>query len=97
MDVTSIVTAVVIGLAGGVLGWVLLPRSRTGPVWAAISIGVVAAVIGTALAHAIGVARSPGLNWLELTFQLSFAAAAVAAVAGVSGRRSAGSGSGRAS
>jgi hypothetical protein len=52
-------------------------------------------VIGTVVARAVGVAGSSGVNWLELTFQLSFGAAGVAGLARVTRRRSVSSGSRR--
>jgi uncharacterized membrane protein YeaQ/YmgE (transglycosylase-associated protein family) len=95
MQVMSLVTAVVTGLVVGVLGWFLMPDDRTRVVWRAVVVGVVAAVIGTVVARAVGVARSSGVNWLELTFQLSFAAAGVAGLARVMRPRSAYSGNRR--
>ena len=80
MEVTSLVTALVIGVVVGAFGWFLLPDARSRPVWPALVIGVAAAVIGTLIARSIGVARSPGINWLEMAFQLSSAAAGVAAL-----------------
>jgi uncharacterized membrane protein YeaQ/YmgE (transglycosylase-associated protein family) len=94
MEVMSLVTAAVTGLVVGVLGWFLMPDNRTRVAWWAVVVGVVAALIGTVVARALGVARSPGVNWLELTFQLSFAAAGVAGLARVT-RRSVSSGSRR--
>jgi uncharacterized membrane protein YeaQ/YmgE (transglycosylase-associated protein family) len=94
MEVMSFISAVVTGLVVGVLGWFLMPDDRT-RVWWAVVAGVVAAVIGSVVARAVGVAGSPGVNWLELTFQLSFAAAGVAGLARVTRRRSVSSGSRR--
>jgi uncharacterized membrane protein YeaQ/YmgE (transglycosylase-associated protein family) len=95
MEVMSLVMAAVTGLVVGVLGWFLMPDGRTRVVWPAILVGVVAAVIGTAVARAVGVAQSSGVNWLELTFQLSFAASGVAGLAWATARRSSGRRSGR--
>jgi uncharacterized membrane protein YeaQ/YmgE (transglycosylase-associated protein family) len=95
MEVMSLVTAVLTGLVVGPLGWFLMPDDRTRVAWRAVVVGAVAAVIGTVVARAVGVARSPGVNWLELTFQLSFAAAGVAGLARVTRRRSVSSGSRR--
>jgi uncharacterized membrane protein YeaQ/YmgE (transglycosylase-associated protein family) len=81
----------VTGLVVGVLGWFLMPDGRTRGVWFAVLVGVVAAVIGTVIARAVGVAQSPGVNWLQLLFQLSFAAAGVVGLARVIGPRRAGS------
>jgi uncharacterized membrane protein YeaQ/YmgE (transglycosylase-associated protein family) len=95
MEVLSLVTAVVTGLVVGVLGWFLMQDDRTGVVRWAVGVGVVAAVIGTVIARAVGVARGPGVNWLELTFQLGFAAAGMAGLARGTRRRSVSSGSRR--
>jgi uncharacterized membrane protein YeaQ/YmgE (transglycosylase-associated protein family) len=92
MEVTSLVTAVVIGLVVGAAGSFLLPEGRTRPPWPAVVLAVVGAAIGTVVAGVLGVAPSRGVNWLELTFQLSFAAAGVAGLAPVRRRRSVGSG-----
>jgi uncharacterized membrane protein YeaQ/YmgE (transglycosylase-associated protein family) len=87
MGVTSLVTALVIGLVIGASGWSLLPDDRSRAVWPAVVVGVAAAVLGTVVARSVGVARSPGINWLEMTFQLSSAAAGVAALARVTRSR----------
>ena len=87
MEVASFVTTVMIGLVVGAFGWFLVADGRNGPVWPAIVLGVIAAVIGMLIARVVGVARSPAINWLELTFQLSVAAAGVDVLARVSRRR----------
>jgi uncharacterized membrane protein YeaQ/YmgE (transglycosylase-associated protein family) len=50
-------------------------------------IGVVAALIGTVIARALGVARTPGIDWIELLIQVVLAAVGVALVVGIGGRR----------
>jgi hypothetical protein len=52
-------------------------------------IGVVAALLGTVLARALGIATSTaGIDWLELLIQVALAAVGVALVAGMGrGRR----------
>ena len=49
--------------------------------------GVVAAVISTFLAAAIGVDDTRGVDWSELALQVGLAAVGVALVAGTRGRR----------
>ena len=49
-------------------------------------IGVVAAILGTLLAGAIGVPETRGIDWIELALQVALAAAGVAIVAGARGR-----------
>jgi uncharacterized membrane protein YeaQ/YmgE (transglycosylase-associated protein family) len=50
-------------------------------------IGVVAALIGTAIARALGVVTTRGVDWVELLIQVVLAAVGVALVAGIVGRR----------
>ncbi|MGY1634160.1 hypothetical protein ACI784_20845 [Geodermatophilus sp. SYSU D01186] len=56
MEVATFGTAVLTGSAGGALGWVLIRDDRSRPLWLAIGIGVVAAVIGPGHAPTAGVA-----------------------------------------
>ncbi|MCM4085046.1 GlsB/YeaQ/YmgE family stress response membrane protein [Paractinoplanes hotanensis] len=86
MEVTGIITAIVIGLIIGALGRLVVPGKQNIPIWLTLVIGVVAAVLGTLLAGALGVAETPGIDWIELLLQIGFAAAGVAVIAGVRGR-----------
>lgn len=87
MEVTGLITALVIGLVIGVLGRLVAPGKQNIPIWLTLLIGVVAALIGTALAAAVGVAVTPGIDWIELIIQVVLAAVGVSVVAGVYGRR----------
>ncbi|CAL9619676.1 MULTISPECIES: GlsB/YeaQ/YmgE family stress response membrane protein [unclassified Streptomyces] len=87
MEISGIVTAIVIGAVIGVLGRLALPgRQHTGILWT-IVVGIVAALIGTALASAMGVADTKGVDWIELAIQIALAAGGVAAVERLKGRR----------
>ena len=55
--------------------------------WLTIIIGIVAALLGTVIARAVGVADTKGIDWIELLFQVVLAAVGVALVAGIGGRR----------
>jgi uncharacterized membrane protein YeaQ/YmgE (transglycosylase-associated protein family) len=88
VEVTGFITAIVIGLIIGALGRLVVPGKQDIPIWLTLLIGVVAAVIGTFLASAIGVADTPGIDWIELVLQVALAAGGVAVIAGVRGRRS---------
>ncbi|WP_101253891.1 GlsB/YeaQ/YmgE family stress response membrane protein [Streptomyces barkulensis] len=80
MEITGIITAIVIGVVVGVLGRLVLPgRQRIGVLWT-IVVGIVAALIGTFIAAGIGVADTGGVDWIELFIQIGLAAAGVAAV-----------------
>jgi uncharacterized membrane protein YeaQ/YmgE (transglycosylase-associated protein family) len=89
MEVTGLITALIIGLIIGVLGRLVAPGKQNIPIWLTMLIGVVAALIGTALAVAIGVAVTPGIDWIELIVQVVLAAVGVTIVAGIYGRRAA--------
>nr|WP_205861629.1 GlsB/YeaQ/YmgE family stress response membrane protein [Planosporangium flavigriseum] len=71
----------------GALGRLVVPGRQNIPVWLTMVIGVVAALIGTAIARALGVATTRGVDWIELLIQVALAAAGVALVVGIGGRR----------
>jgi hypothetical protein len=50
-------------------------------------VGVVAALIGTLIASALGVAATRGIDWIELIIQVALAAIGVSIVAGMYHRR----------
>ena len=88
MTVTGIITALIVGLIVGALGRLVVPGRQGMSIWVTMAIGVVAALLGTVLANAIGIATdTPGVDWGELLVQVLLAAVGVALVAGVSGRR----------
>nr|WP_206068793.1 GlsB/YeaQ/YmgE family stress response membrane protein [Nonomuraea sp. FMUSA5-5] len=60
------------------------------PIWLTILIGVVAALIGTAIAAALGVADTRGIDWIELAIQVALAALGVSLTAGIYGSRNRG-------
>ncbi|KAA0920121.1 MULTISPECIES: GlsB/YeaQ/YmgE family stress response membrane protein [Streptomyces] len=87
MEISGIVAAVVIGIVIGVLGRLVLPgRQHIGVLWT-IAVGIIAALVGTALAGALGVADTKGIDWIELALQIGLAAVGVAAVERLKGRR----------
>jgi uncharacterized membrane protein YeaQ/YmgE (transglycosylase-associated protein family) len=87
MTVTGIITALIVGLIIGALGRLVVPGKQNIPIWLTMVIGVVAALLGTVLARAIGVADTSGVDWTELLFQVVLAAIGVALVVGITGRR----------
>jgi uncharacterized membrane protein YeaQ/YmgE (transglycosylase-associated protein family) len=88
MHVTGIVTALVIGLLIGVLGRLVVPGRQSIPIWLTILIGIVAALVGTAIAGGLGVSDTKGVDWVELAIQIALAALGVGVAAGLYGRRS---------
>ena len=87
MEITGIITALVIGLIIGVLGRIVAPGRQNIPLWLTLLVGIVAALIGTAIAAAFGVAATRGIDWIELITQVALAAIGVAIVAGFYHRR----------
>ncbi|GAA3257716.1 GlsB/YeaQ/YmgE family stress response membrane protein [Dactylosporangium siamense] len=87
MTVTGIITALIVGLIVGALGRLVVPGRQNFPIWLTIVVGVVAALVGTVVANAIGVSTdTPGVDWGELVVQVIVAAIGVAIVAAVTGR-----------
>lgn len=87
MEISGIITAIVIGIIIGVLGRLVLPgRQHIGILWT-IVVGIIAALIGTALAGALGVADTDGPDWIEWLIQIALAAVGVAALDRAKARR----------
>ncbi|MEH1011896.1 GlsB/YeaQ/YmgE family stress response membrane protein [Micromonospora sp. CPCC 206060] len=85
----GIITALIVGLIVGALGRLAVPGRQNMPIWLHMLIGVGAALLGTVIARAAGIAtQTSGVDWAELLVQVVVAAIAVAIVAGVGSRRS---------
>ncbi|TDD79165.1 GlsB/YeaQ/YmgE family stress response membrane protein [Actinomadura rubrisoli] len=81
MTVSGIITAIIVGAIIGALGRLVLPGRQPIGVLLTIGIGIVAALVGTAIAQKVGVDTTNGVDWIELVFQIGLAALGVAAVA----------------
>ncbi|HOZ59571.1 MAG TPA: GlsB/YeaQ/YmgE family stress response membrane protein, partial [Nakamurella multipartita] len=67
MTVTGIISAIIIGAIIGALGRLLLPGKQNIPIWLTIVVGIIAALVGTFLARALGIpTQTSGIDWLEL-------------------------------
>jgi uncharacterized membrane protein YeaQ/YmgE (transglycosylase-associated protein family) len=87
VEISGIISAIVIGIVIGVLGRLAIPgRQRIGILWT-IAVGIVAALIGSALAAAFGVADTNGVDWIEWLIQIALAALGVAALDRAKARR----------
>ncbi|MEV8633795.1 GlsB/YeaQ/YmgE family stress response membrane protein [Streptosporangium sp. NPDC051023] len=83
MTIASILGAIVIGAVIGAIGRLLLPgRQAIGWVLTVV-VGIVAALIGTAIAQVLGVATTNGIDWIELVMQIVLAVIGVGLVAGM--------------
>ncbi|MDX2849451.1 GlsB/YeaQ/YmgE family stress response membrane protein [Actinacidiphila glaucinigra] len=87
MEISSIISAIVIGLIIGVLGRLVAPgRQPIGVLWT-IVVGIVAAFIGSAIAQGFGVADTDGVDWVEWLIQIGLAAVGVSLLARSRSRR----------
>jgi uncharacterized membrane protein YeaQ/YmgE (transglycosylase-associated protein family) len=88
VEVTGFITAIIIGLIIGALGRLVVPGKQNIPIWLTLVIGVLAAIIGTVIATAVGVAETDGIDWIELALQVGLAAIGVVLAARLyAGRR----------
>ncbi|GAA3423007.1 GlsB/YeaQ/YmgE family stress response membrane protein [Streptosporangium sandarakinum] len=88
MTIASILGAIVIGAIVGALGRLVLPGRQPIGWFLTIAVGIVAALIGTAIAQSLGVATTDGIDWIELVMQIVLAAVGVGLVAGLRRSRS---------
>jgi uncharacterized membrane protein YeaQ/YmgE (transglycosylase-associated protein family) len=77
-----IISAIVVGLIIGALGRLVLPGRQDISIWLTIAIGIIAALIGSLIASALGVGETRGIDWIKIIIQVALAAAGVALVAG---------------
>jgi uncharacterized membrane protein YeaQ/YmgE (transglycosylase-associated protein family) len=78
VTVEGIIGALIIGLIVGALGRLVVPGKQDIPIWLTMLVGVVAALIGTAI---VGPLRNTnGIDWVELIVQVVLAAIGVFAV-----------------
>ena len=83
----GIIWTILIGLVLGIVGRLILPGKQNIPIWLTIVVGIIAALIGTAIARALGVADTRGFDWIELIIQIVLAAIGVTIAANAYGRR----------
>ena len=85
--ISGIISAIIVGLIIGALGRLIVPGRQDLPIWLTIVIGIVAALIGSAIAGALGVKETNGIDWIRWIIEIALAAAGVYLVAGMYGRR----------
>ena len=85
--ISGIISAIIVGLIIGALGRLVVPGKQDLPIWLTIVIGIVAALIGSAIAGALGVEKTNGVDWIRWIIEIALAAAGVYLVAGAYGRR----------
>jgi uncharacterized membrane protein YeaQ/YmgE (transglycosylase-associated protein family) len=86
----NIVGAIIGGAILGYLGKLLLPGRQAIPWWSTVGAGIVAALLGTAVARWGGFSDTRGFDWWEHIIQLVFAVIAISIVARIFTRHRAG-------
>ncbi|MET9296189.1 GlsB/YeaQ/YmgE family stress response membrane protein [Streptomyces sp. NPDC003077] len=77
MEISGVISAIVIGIVIGVLGRLVVPgRQHIGILWT-ILVGIAAAFVGSGIAAAVGVADTKGVDWIEWLIQIGLAAVGV--------------------
>ena len=84
--ISGIITAIIVGAIIGVLARLVLPGKQNISLVMTVAVGIVAAIIGTFIASAIGVDDTNGIDWIELAIQVALAAVGVSIVAGRSSK-----------
>lgn len=78
MEISGLVSALIIGIVVGLLAHLVLPgRQHIGVLWT-LTAGMAAALLGSQLASVLGVADTRGIDWFECLFQIALAALGVA-------------------
>ncbi|MDQ3454234.1 MAG: GlsB/YeaQ/YmgE family stress response membrane protein [Actinomycetota bacterium] len=90
MTASGIITAIIVGAIIGAVARLILPGKQNIPIWLTIVVGIVAALIGTAIAAALDVKDTDGIDVIEILIQLVVAVIGVGLVAGAYGRKGVG-------
>jgi uncharacterized membrane protein YeaQ/YmgE (transglycosylase-associated protein family) len=77
MGIDGVITAIIVGAIIGGLGRLVIRGKQQISLLMTIVIGIVAALIGTFIAVRLGVANTPGIDWIELFIQVGLAAVGV--------------------
>jgi uncharacterized membrane protein YeaQ/YmgE (transglycosylase-associated protein family) len=88
MTIGSILGAIIIGAIIGALGRLVVPGRQPIPIWVTIIVGIVAALIGSAIARSLGFAETGGyFDVREILVQVVLAAIGVVIAANLYARR----------
>lgn len=80
MEISGIISAIVIGIVIGVLGRLIVPGHQRVGLLLTVLVGIAAALVGSAIATYFDVADTKGIDWIELLIQLALAALGVSAL-----------------
>jgi uncharacterized membrane protein YeaQ/YmgE (transglycosylase-associated protein family) len=83
----EIIGVIIAGIIVGLLGKFVAPGSRDNtPLWLTILCGIGGVLIGYYVAGALGVAETPGIDWIRWIISILVAAVLVVIAATVTGR-----------
>ena len=84
--ISTIISAIIVGAIIGALGRLVVRGRQNISILATIVIGIIAALIGTFIANALGVGATDGIDWIEVVIQVVLAAVGVALYTGTRSR-----------
>ncbi|HEY3261582.1 MAG TPA: GlsB/YeaQ/YmgE family stress response membrane protein [Pseudonocardiaceae bacterium] len=87
MEITGLITALIIGAIIGGLGRAVVPGRHRISLLMTVLVGIAAALLGTGVATVLGVADTSGVDWIELFLQIGLAGGGVAVVSNANRRR----------
>ncbi|WP_440099820.1 GlsB/YeaQ/YmgE family stress response membrane protein [Streptosporangium sp. H16] len=85
--IVSIVSAIIIGAIIGALARLILPGRQNISIGLTLIVGIVAALVGSLIAGALGLANTRGIDWWEHIIQLALAVLAVLLVVQMQARK----------
>ena len=71
MTADGIISAIIIGAIIGALGRLVMPGRQSMPIWLTIVVGIIAALLGSVIANALGVQTTAGVDWIEIFIQVA--------------------------
>ena len=82
MEIDGLFSAILFGAVVGGLGRLVVPGRQRISLLLTLAVGIVAALLGTAAASLLGVANTPGIDWIEIALQIGLAGGGVALLTG---------------
>ena len=62
--------AIIVGFVLGLIAKAVIPGKQHSPLWLTTIFGILGAIVGNAIARALGVAETRGIDWSRHAFQL---------------------------
>ncbi|GAA3459362.1 GlsB/YeaQ/YmgE family stress response membrane protein [Saccharothrix longispora] len=80
MEITGLISALVIGVVVGGLGRLVVPGRQRISMLTTLLVGIAAALVGTFAASVLGVSDTSGVDWVEAALQVGLAGVGVTAL-----------------